>query len=282
MSTSAEPRLPRDSATVLLLRDEPGGLEVFMVRRHLNSDFVGGAYVFPGGGLDPSDLEPAVLARAEGLDSVTAGQRLGLPPERAMAHFIAAIRETFEEAGILLADQGGAPVAMRTPEELTRWEGRRTALNDRMNAESWATLVAAEDLRLACGRLAYFAHWVTPEGTPKRFSTRFFAASVPDAQEARADDLEVEAGIWVRPQDALDARTRGELTMIFPTVKTLEELAGFTCAANVLAACEGRVVVTMLPRIVAVAGEPRVLLPGETGYDEAAGLPPPAFDPSKM
>jgi 8-oxo-dGTP pyrophosphatase MutT (NUDIX family) len=278
VTAQTEPRPPRDSATVLLLRDEPRGLEVFMVRRHLNSDFVGGAYVFPGGGLDPADLDPGLQARASGLDAEAAGRRLGLSPDLALAHWIAAIRETFEEAGVLLATLHGAPVALDA--DPTRWADRRATLLAARTG--FAKLVADEDLTLACDRLAYFAHWVTPEGTPKRFSTRFYAAIVPAAQDATADMQEVEAGIWVRPQDALDARARGELTMIFPTVKTLEELATYEAAADVLAACEGRAVVTQLPRVVTVDGAPCVLLPGYPGYAEAEGQPPPAFDPSRM
>lgn len=270
-----EARPPRDSATVLLLRDEPGGLEVFMVRRHLNSDFVGGAYVFPGGGLDPADRSPELQARVTGLDPAAAGARLGVAPELAVALWIAAIRETYEEGGVLLAERDGAVVALDD-----RWAARRKAML--AGEVSFAQLMHEEGVTLAGDRLAYFAHWVTPEGTPKRFTTRFYAAIVPEAQEAAADDLEVEAGIWVRPQDALEARARGELTMIFPTVKTLEELATYATAADVMAACAGREVVTQLPRVVSIDGEPRVLLPGDPGYAEAEGQPTPAFDPSKM
>lgn len=277
MSTDVRP--PRDSATVLLLRDEPGGLEVFMVRRHLNSDFVGGAYVFPGGGLDPSDLEPAVLARLAGVPDAEAA-RLGLPLDRARAHWVAAIRETFEEAGVLLGGPGGVPAAMRTPEEIARWGGRRAALLDR--SQGWAALVADEDVTMDGSRVGYWSHWITPEGTPKRFSTRFFVAEVPADQEPMADDLEVEAGVWLRPQDALADRAAGKLTMIFPTVKTLEELLPFAKAADVVAACAGREVVARLPRIALVDGQPAVLLPGDAGYEAAGAQPPPAFDPSKM
>jgi 8-oxo-dGTP pyrophosphatase MutT (NUDIX family) len=274
-----EARPPRDSATVLLLRDEPGGLEVFMVRRHLASDFVGGAYVFPGGGLDAGDADPAMLARLAGV-APEAAAKLGLDADRARAHWVTAIRETFEEAGILLAGPGGRPASMATPAERAHWGDRRAALlEDRLG---WNALVADEDLTLAGGLVGYWSHWVTPEGTPKRFSTRFFVAEVPADQEAMADEQEVEAGVWIRPGDALEARARGEMTLIFPTVKTLEELAAYGKAADVVAASAQRTVVTNLPRIVVRDGEAAVLLPGDPGYDEAAGAPPPAFDPSKL
>lgn len=278
--SEAQARPPRDSATVLLLRDEAEGLEVFMVRRHLNSDFVGGAYVFPGGGLDPQDLAPEVLARLAGVTDADAARLADLPADRARAHWVAAIRETFEEAGVLLAGPGGTPVAMRTDAELARWGDRRAALLD--GRLGWAALLAEEDLTMAGGGVGYWSHWVTPEGTPKRFSTRFFVAEVPADQEPMADEQEVEAGVWIRPQDALRDRAAGKMTMIFPTVKTLEELAGFARAADVVAASAAREVATRLPRIVTRDGAPVVLMPGEPGYDEAAGQPPPAFDPSRM
>ena len=276
----SEVRPPRESSTVLLLRDEPGGLEVFMVRRHLNSDFVGGAYVFPGGSLDPDDLAPAVLARLAGVSDADAACLPDLAPDRARAHWVAAIRETFEEAGVLLGGPGGVPAAMRTDAEIARWGERRQALL--AGKLGWADFLADEDVTLAGGGVGYWSHWVTPEGTPKRFSTRFFVAEVPADQEPMADDLEVEAGVWIRPADALRDRAEGKLTMIFPTVKTLEELAGFARAADVVAACAGRAVPCRLPRIALREGAPAVLLPGDAGYEEAGGQPPPAFDPSRM
>ena len=250
-----------------------------MVRRHLNSDFVGGAYVFPGGGLDPADLAPDVLARLTGVTEAEAA-RLGLAPDRARAHWVAAIRETYEEAGVLLAGPGGAPVSMCTAPERAHWGARRAALLD--GTLGWAALVTGEDLELAGGRVGYWSHWVTPEGTPKRFSTRFFVAEVPADQEPMADEQEVEAGVWIRPVDALHEREAGRMTLVFPTVKTLEELTGFARAADVVAACAGREVVTHLPRIVVREGVAAVLMPGDPGYAEAEGEPPPAFDPSRM
>jgi 8-oxo-dGTP pyrophosphatase MutT (NUDIX family) len=258
----------------MLLRDGDAGLEVFMVRRHLNSDFVGGAYVFPGGSLDEADC---TLTRYAGLDPAEAARRLELPADRALGHWGAAIRETFEEAGVLLARRQGQVPALADEEH---WEALRQHLLD--GSLAWADLLAREDLQLACDLVAYFSHWITPEGTPKRFTTRFFVAKAPPGQKPLADDREVEAGVWARPQDALDAYARGEMTMIFPTLRTLEELATFKTADEAFAACQGRVVVANLPRIVERDGEPVVLLPGDAGYDEAAGGAPVAFDPSKV
>jgi 8-oxo-dGTP pyrophosphatase MutT (NUDIX family) len=262
---------PRESATVMLLRDGARGLEVFMVRRHLNSDFVGGAYVFPGGSLDEADC---ALTRYAGIAPAEAARRLELPAERALGHFGAAIRETFEEAGVLLARRHGAVPSLDDEEH---WEARRKALLD--GTLAWADMLAAEELELACDLVGYFSHWITPEGTPKRFTTRFFVAAMPAGQTPLADEKEVEAGVWVRPADALADKT---MTMIFPTIRTLEELATFQTAADALAACQDRQVVANLPRIIERDGEPVVLLPGDPGYDEAAGGEPVKFDPSKV
>jgi 8-oxo-dGTP pyrophosphatase MutT (NUDIX family) len=259
----------------MLVRDGAAGLEVFMVRRHLNSDFVGGAYVFPGGSLDAADC--TLLERYEGVSPETAAQQLELAPERALGHWGAAIRETFEEAGVLLARRGGQVVSLADEDH---WQEHRRHLLD--GTLSWAELLAKEDLMLACDLAGYFSHWITPEGAPKRFTTRFFLAKAPEKQHPLADDREVEEGVWLRPADALAAYARGEMTMIFPTLRTLEELAGFAGADAALEACRGRKVVANLPRIIQRDGEAVVLLPGDAGYDEAAGGPAVAFDPSKV
>ncbi|MDB5101393.1 MAG: hydrolase, partial [Cyanobacteria bacterium RYN_339] len=137
----------------------------------------------------------------------------------------------------------------------------------------------AEELELACDLVGYFSHWITPEGTPKRFTTRFFVAAMPAGQTPLADEQEVEAGVWIRPAAALGDKT---MTMIFPTIRTLEELATFKTAADALGACRDRRVAANLPRIIERDGVPVVLLPGDPGYDDAAGGAPVAFDPSKV
>lgn len=277
--TATEPRPPRDSATVLLLRDAQAGLEVFMVRRHLNSDFVGGAYVFPGGGVDAGDADPGLQARLSGIEAHRATQ-VAPDPVRARAHWVAAVRETFEEANVLLAGPRNEPVAMISEVDRAHWASRRADLLAKRT--TFQALMAEGDLTLFGGRIGHFSHWVTPEGSPKRFSTHFFIAVLPENQEPMADDLEVEAGVWIRPTAALAARDRGEMTLILPTVRTLQALADFTSAQAALDACTGRVIVTNLPRIVLVDDKPHVLLPGDAGYEEAGTVPPPAFDPSRL
>jgi 8-oxo-dGTP pyrophosphatase MutT (NUDIX family) len=273
-------RPPRESATVMLIRDGADGLEVFMVRRHLNSDFVGGAYVFPGGSLDAEDCAPALLSRYSGTNAEEASTRLGLPADRALGHWGAAIRETFEEACVLLARRDGELLDMTQENARKHWLARRAGLLDK--TWNWAEFLAQEDLQMDCSAMFYFAHWITPEGTPKRFSTRFFLAIMPAAQRPVADEREVEAGIWVRPDDALARHRTGEITLIFPTIRTLEELATFGTTADAVAACQNREVTAKLPRVIERSGEPVVLLPGDAGYDEAAGVGAVRFNPSTV
>lgn len=273
------PAVPRESATVLLLRDGPTSLEVFMVRRHLSSDFVGGAYVFPGGGLDEDDCDLGLLSRCHGVTLHEAAQYLGLEAERALGHWAAAIRETFEEAGVLLAKRGNTLVAMAAHSDRSHWDERRAHLLDRELA--WGDMLVAEDLLMACDHLHYFAHWITPEGVGKRFTTRFFLAVAPADQTPLADDREVEAGVWIAPADALARHAAGTMTMIFPTVKTLQDLAAFADTRAALAACVDRRVIAILPRVLTADGVSRIVLPGEAEYDTAAATVPPSFDPTK-
>jgi 8-oxo-dGTP pyrophosphatase MutT (NUDIX family) len=263
----------------MLVRDGEAGLEVFMLRRFLNADFIGGAYVFPGGRLDESDGYPAVLAHCGGVSPAQAGSLLGVAPDRALAHWVCAVRETFEEAGLLLAYRDGALVPMRDAATRAHWADVRRRLLD--GELSWSELMAAERLTLACDQLLYFAHWITPEASPKRFTTRFFLARVPEGQAPLPDQREVDHGEWVVPAAALAAHRRGELPMIFPTVRTLEELSAFPTAADALRACHHRPVIARMPKIIEQGGELVFLLPGDPGYD-AAGLPPERFNPWKL
>lgn len=270
----------RESSTVILARNGSSGLEVFMVRRHLNSDFVGGAYVFPGGRLDESDCDPALGLFYGGMTADVAGAALGLAPWRALGHWGAAIRETFEEAGVLLAARNGVTLALSeeaTRERFAEW--RRRLLDGEV---SWAEFLAAEQLQLDCDQVHYYAHWITPEGAPKRYTTRFFLALAPEEQTPLPDDREVVAGEWVAPQEALARHARGEMTMIFPTLRTLEELSVFASAEAAVAACAGRVVTARLPRIAMKDGAVAILMPGDPGYEEAGTMPATPFTPGQL
>ncbi|MFL1461981.1 NUDIX hydrolase [Roseococcus sp. DSY-14] len=202
------PAIPRPAATLMLLRDGPAGLEVLLVARTREVDFAAGALVFPGGRVEEAD---GVLAAAE--------DALG-------AFRITAIREAWEEIGILLARPPAPPVEVATP----------------FGAE-----LRARGLRPEPERLVHFAHWVTPEHAPKRFDTHFFAALAPEGQEALHDGREAVECAWLRPQDALDQAGQGRWNMVFPTRLNLQRLARFASAAEALDAAARTPVVTVMP-----------------------------------
>lgn len=282
MSVSAPRRDPadvpvRDAATVMLLRDTEGGPEVFMLRRNLNSDFVGGAYVFPGGGVDDDDRHADLDAVCQGRTDADASAQLGIE-HGGLAFWVAAVRESFEEAGILLARPagmvGGDVVRFDDPVVAARFDVHRADVD--RGARRLVEVCLDEDLQLAVDTIHYFSHWITPLGAPRRYDTRFFVARAPEAQVPLHDDHEVIAHLWVRPAEALARHRAGELEMIFPTVRTLEALERFDTVDAVLAAAQAvEDVPAILPRLVAEPGGGiRIALPGDADF-EAAAVPPP-------
>jgi len=256
----------RDAATVMLVRDGADGLEVFMLRRNPRSVFVGGAYVFPGGAVDDHDrhvdLEPICAGRTDAAASAALGVDAG-----GLAFWVAAIRESFEEAGVLLAyDAAGDVVRFDDPVLDARFRGHRAEV-DRGDLRL-VDLCAAEGLTLACDTMHYFSHWITPVGPPRRFDTRFFVARAPDAQVPLHDDGEAVAQLWVRPVEALARHAAGELEMILPTIRNLEAIVRFDDTDALIEAARAIAdVPAMLPRIVVEDGGVRILLPGDPGYD---------------
>jgi 8-oxo-dGTP pyrophosphatase MutT (NUDIX family) len=252
----AEPVVPRDSSTVIVLRDGGGTLEVFMLERHIKSDFAGGAYVFPGGTLDESDRDPALAGLVDGWGDLAAGT--GEDPDLVRALAVCAIRETFEEAGVLLArHKDGIPVRLDDP----AWAQRRRAVAAReMTA---ATLARETGIRYAADLLRFWQRWVTPVFAPRRYDTRFFVAVMPSGQTPLHDDVETTASTWVRPSDAIARGRSGELVIIFPTRKTLESLGGLETTASVFEKAAARPTMPILPRFVVEEGEGRVYLPGD-------------------
>ena len=224
-----------------------------MLERHLNSDFAGGAYVFPGGTIDERDTDP----EAAGF--------LDAPGDLEASFYLCAIRETFEEAGVLLATRDGKTVPLANDEE-RRFEDRRLELAAR--GGSLAALAREEGLRFAGNGLHYFSRWVTPEFAPKRYDARFFVATMPAGQEPLHDDVETTASTWIRPADALAQARDGLFSIIFPTRKTLEELARFDSAADVIASTPGKHIIPILPTVVLAGGNARVVLPGDPTLHE--------------
>jgi 8-oxo-dGTP pyrophosphatase MutT (NUDIX family) len=266
----------REAATVMVVRDAPD-LHVFMLRRNLNSDFVGGAYVFPGGAVDDEDRDPALVARCVGLDDTHASALVGAR-SGGIGFWVAAIRETFEEAGVLFAREraSGHPVIGGSDE----YDAARRAIG--RHERGFREFVESEDLLLDVGALHVFAHWITPTGMPRRYDTWFFVAEAPDGHGYRHDDTETVESTWIRPADALAAAHRQELSIIFPTQRNLEAIGRFPVASELLEiASSASSIEAVQPRIVDDGNGVRLLLPGDPGYDDVPELPDGALGPTR-
>jgi len=233
---------PRPAATTMVLRDGDDGLEVLLLLRSDRSVFVPGAHVFPGGAVEAADHEPHPTAPgAPAADE--ASDRLGLDAG-GLSFWVGAIRETFEESGLLFAD---GPVAAADP--------LRAAVDT--GARSFASVCDDLGLRLRLGDLRYFGHWITPPGAPRRYTTRFFVAPAPEGQVPGHDDGEAVACEWVRPRVALDRFAAGAWDLILPTERSLRALDRFADVATVLAHLDDR------PPLTDDHGGRRVALPEE-------------------
>lgn len=261
---------PRDAATVMLVRDGESGIEVFMLRRHLDSAFLGGAYVFPGGAVDDHDRHADLDAVCVGRSDVDASALLGLdPPEGGLAFWVAAIREAFEEAGVLLAyGPGGRIIEWTDPAVAARFAEHRKAVD--AGERRLVDVCIEERLQLAVDSMHYFSHWITPVGPPRRFDTRFFVARAPHGHTYLHDDRETIDNAWVRPADAIAMQQRAEVDIIFPTLRSLDAIGRFATTDELLAAASAiEHVPTMFPRVVNDHDGMRILLPGDAGYDDA-------------
>ena len=243
-----EPAVPRPAATVLLLRDTPAGLEVLMTRRSATASFAPGAYVFPGGGIDAADAQAHALAA-----------RRPTQPEAALTQAIAAIRESFEELGVLLARHAdGRPVAA---DDIAAFDRKAP----------FAQQVRERGLVLAADQVHVLAHWITDRDLPRRFDVPFLVARMPEGQSPVADEAEQFEPAWVRPADALARHQAGQFFMIFPTIRTLERLAKFATVAAVLAACASEQPLwTSCPRAGFLQGAEARFMEHESAYGELA------------
>ncbi len=251
---SSAPVVPRLAATVLLARDGAAGIEVLMVRRHDASGFAAGAMVFPGGVVHAEDADPRLCARCHGLDR--------LPPALASAG-VAAIRETFEECGVLLARRvGGAPIAGTVHAALVARHQTAVAAH----AEAWLDMILAEDLEVTCEQLVPFAHWITPESRPKRFDTHFFLAPAPADQIAAHDAREAVEALWVEPRALVAAADAGTYRLVFATRMNLLKLAASPTVEAALAAARASRIVTVVPRSEQRAEGLVMCIPLQAGY----------------
>jgi 8-oxo-dGTP pyrophosphatase MutT (NUDIX family) len=229
----SEERKPRQAATVILLRDaEPKGFEAFLTRRPENMAFLGGLYCYPGGSVSKDDFSERISRRCCGLAPEQARKIVGaeFSPRQALGFWIAAIRELFEEVGVLLAASAGGERSLNQA-QLARLPGKRNALLE--DSLSFADLLESEDLLCDLTALGYFSHWQTPARTPVRFDTRFFVAALPPVQNPRATSYEVAHSLWLTPDRAIQLHERGELPMIFPTFASLRTLADFETLESV-------------------------------------------------
>jgi 8-oxo-dGTP pyrophosphatase MutT (NUDIX family) len=257
------PAVPRDAATVILLRSgEPGageGVEAFLLRRTAELEFAPGACVFPGGSVDERDADSGTGWAGPGPEDF--GVLLDVPAERARALVCAAIRETFEESGVLLAGPaGGGGTLVSNSAELAA--DRHALLT---GTATLGDVLGRRGLVLRADLLTPWARWITPEVSPRRYDTWFFAAALPPGQtataapEGHADPGESESGTWLRPDAALEAAEAGQITLLPPTAVTLRELGGHH---DVDAILSRRMVITpRLPRVVVEAGRVRLSMP---------------------
>ena len=242
----------RPASTVLLVRDGASGLEVFMVVRHHKIDFASGALVFPGGSVDPGDFtvaaDPAHWTADATLD------------ERGRALRVAAIRETFEECGVLLARPRGSTALVD--------RARCAAIAAKAPGPSFAELLATEDLSLALDALTPFAHWITPPVMPKRFDTHFYIVAAPPDQIALHDGSESVDSTWINPLRALTDADAGTYTMVFATRLNVRMLGESRDVASAVATARARRVVTVEPKAVKSEAGLTLTIPREAGYGE--------------
>jgi 8-oxo-dGTP pyrophosphatase MutT (NUDIX family) len=249
------PTEPRHASTVVLLRDAQGGPEVYLLRRVKGMAFAAGMHVFPGGSVDPADAE--AHTGWAGPPAAQWAEWFGADEPLARALVCAAVRETFEECGVLLA--GPSETELLADVSSDEWEAERVALEAR--EQSLSELLERRGLVLRSDLLRPFAHWITPEVEPKRFDTRFFLAEMPAGQVCRDVGSEADERLWVRVAGALEQG----LKMLPPTFVSLKDLAGYADVRSALDA--PREVTLVAPKLVVLADDSvRFVLPGDVDY----------------
>ncbi|HCD27078.1 MAG TPA: NUDIX hydrolase [Gammaproteobacteria bacterium] len=247
------PPMPKPAATILLMRPGSNDLEVFMVVRHHQIDFASGALVFPGGKADPQDFADELLPYLSGAHA-TVDMR---------AAQVSAIREAFEECGILLA-RGADDTAIISGERLAALQSFREPMNK--GEITLLDFLQTERLVLACDQLTHFAHWITPPMMPKRFDTHFYLAIPPADHIAVHDGYESVDSVWIKPSDAVDEAIAGKRTIIFPTLRNLEKLATWNDPDAAVSAAEASQIVPVLPWTEKRDDGTYLCIPPEAGY----------------
>ncbi len=264
---------PRPAATIILARNSADGVEVLMMQRTTAVDFATGMHVFPGGAVDPTDHHPEIASLCVDLDDARASQMLGIE-QGGLAYWIAAIRECFEESGLMLG--------YRAERELVRLQGEdadrlaKLRLEMAQNKLTFADILKAEQFRAATDRIAYYSHWITQAGRPKRYDTRFFVAQAPEGQTAEQDNHETVGQVWVRPEQAIEMNKAGTIELMFPTIKTLESLTPFKEVEELLEYSRMPKPKVLIAPFTATArdGKQHILIPGDFAYTEVRKIDP--------
>jgi 8-oxo-dGTP pyrophosphatase MutT (NUDIX family) len=250
LSGERTPVEPKPASTVVLIRDGDRGIDVYLLRRHAQMAFAAGMYAFPGGRVDPRD-DDADIGWA-GPSAADWGGRMGCSESAARALVCAAVRETFEESGVLLAGAGPGDVVGDTRGD--DWEADRVALVDR--SLPFTGFIARRGLVLRTDLLGYWAHWITPKFEPRRYDTHFFVARMPSGQLTRDVSGEADRAHWMGTADAVAGIADGSMEMLPPTSVTIKQLASHERVADVLAAARDRDVVTVRPGVALLDGQP--------------------------
>jgi|TARA_Y100000310_G_scaffold333815_1_gene412155 8-oxo-dGTP pyrophosphatase MutT (NUDIX family) len=253
----------RPAATVMLVDDRPD-LQVLMMQRHANTVFAGGMWVFPGGSVDADDDSQEYQAISVHRSDEEASQLMGLQ-SGGLAFYVAAIRESFEEAGILLAIHQGSDSQVDFSDQTTaaRFESYRDEVNQ--GNRDFLEVVRGEGLLLDVAAMHYVAHWITPLGPPRRFSARFFVARMPDGQTPLHDNRETVHAEWLSPNTILERFDREEMVLMTPTLRMVKSLSLFASAHDVIAAAEANQT-DHRARVLKASGE--IVMPGEPGYEQ--------------
>lgn len=253
----------RQAATVMLVADRPD-LQVFVMERNANIVFGGGMWVFPGGSVDETDNADRFQHISMGRSDTDASRLMDLP-KGGLAYYVAAIREAFEEAGVLLARsrQSLAPVDLKDPKTAARFSTHRDHVNE--GERDFIEIVEEEDLILDAGEMHYVARWITPVGPPRRFDARFFVAKMPDRQVPMHDDSELVHSRWLAPAEILRRFDNGDMTLMSPTLRMVRSLARFTSAAEVIESASQN----PHDERARVNAQREIVLPGDPGYESA-------------
>lgn len=276
--------IPTDAATVMILRPcrdrRIKDIEILMVLRNRRSRFVPGYHVYPGGILDPDDYGPGIERFSRGIGRTQAAEIIPdmLSSGMALGAWVAGIRETFEEVGMLIAQRkDGSPVTIRTQEERKRFFGYRKALNNR--EIKFSQILEKEGIFLSLDRLYYSSHWITPEPLPLRYDVRFFMTEALAGQSVSHDGTELTEHTWIRPAKALEEYEKGKMDMVLPQIMTLCDISRFRNVGEAIASAKQRKVHTYLTKIRRINGKDVEVMPDGTLF---AHRPPTYSWPEKL